>query len=253
LAEVERLNAQSLEIGRRVRGTTGELAGTAQLVSIRLQQGRLAEIEPAVRTLANTHPGVVALPAVLALILVQTGRSSEALGELERLMAEGAAGVPKDNVHVVTLALLGEVATELGDRARARQLLEWMNPYAGRWVVSPNAAALWPVDRSLGRLATVAGLHEQAILHITRAREQAARAGALPSVALVALDEARLLALSSRPHDRARARELAREARLLARDLGVGLVVDAAIAVEAGMLDPRSETDEAGAPTKPSP
>src|SRR5207248_1649292 len=90
-AEAERLNAETVELGRRVRGTTGEVAGMAQLVSIRLQQGRLAELEQPVRMLATTHQGMVTLQCALALILAQSGRAAEARSELQRLTARGAA------------------------------------------------------------------------------------------------------------------------------------------------------------------
>jgi len=234
-AEAERLNAESLEIGLRVPGTVGQLAATAQLVSIRLQQGHLAELEGAISAIANAHPGMIAFQCVRALALVQGGRRAEARAELERLTSAGPRGCPKDNTHILMLALLGEVAAELEDQRRAHELHSWLKPYAGRWVVSPGAAALWPVDRSLGRLALVAGLHEVALGHIAAARDQAACAGAVPSIALAALDESRLLVARGRPGDRARARSLACEARELAEDLGMGLVVDAATRIEAGL------------------
>ena len=48
-AEAERHNAESGRIAQRVHGSVGELAGAAQLVMLRLQQGRLAELEPPLR------------------------------------------------------------------------------------------------------------------------------------------------------------------------------------------------------------
>ena len=231
--EAERLNTESMQIGLGVHGTVGALAGRAQLVCIRLQQGRLAELEGPVTAIANAHPAMVAWGCVRALILVQSARHAEAGAELERLLASGLDGIPKDNLHIVALAILAEVAAELGDQPRGDELRSWLEPYAGRWVVSPGAAALWPVDRSLGRLATVAGAPERALEHIARARDQAARAGARPSIALAALDEARLLLAGGRPDDRQRVIALAGEARKLAQELGMGLVVDAATLVEA--------------------
>ena len=233
-AEVERLNAESMEIGLGVRGTVGQLAAMAQLLGIRLQQGRLAELEMPVTSIANAHPGMIAMQCIRALILAQSGRHVEARAELERLTGSGLDGLPKDNTHIVALAMLGEVVAELEDPRRARELYSWLEPYEGRWVVSAGAAALWPVDRSLGRLATLFGAPDQALGHIRRAREQAERAGALPSVALAALDEARLLDQGAGAGERQRARALAREARELAQELGMGLVVDAATLIEAG-------------------
>ncbi len=230
-AHAEQLNAESLAIARRV-ATAGELAATAQLLAIRLQQGRLAELEGPVRALANAHPGMISFQCVLAVILVQSARNDEARAELERLTAAGLEGFPKDNVHIVTLALLGEVAAELEDEHRAEEIYGWLAPYAGRWVVSASAAALWPVERSLARLATASGAYEHAHRHLARAREQAMRAGARPTIALTALDEARLLLASAQPPDPPRVRALARRARELAQELGMGLVVDVATLLE---------------------
>lgn len=131
------------------------------------------------------------------------------------------------------LVLAGDVAAELGDQTRAREFYGWLEPYSGRWAVSPGAFALWPVDRSLGQLATVAGELDRAMTHIARARKQSQSARALPCVALTALDQALALRARGRPEDRARIAELAREARELAQTIGMGLVVDHATLVEA--------------------
>ncbi len=232
-ADAERLNAESYEIGLRVRGSVGELAAVTQLLTIRLQQGRVAELESSVRAIAAANPGMVGMRGVLALMHVQNGREQECRAELEEVLARGLAGMPFDNVHVVTLALLGEAAAELGDAGHARKLYEWLLPYEGRWVVSPNSAALWPVSRSLARLATVTGAYGAARGHLLRAREQADGAGARPSLALLALDEARLLLASEPCADREQVALLARRARNIAHKLGMGLVVDAATLVEA--------------------
>ena len=232
-AEAERLNAESYEIGLRVRGSVGELAAVTQLLTIRLQQGRLAELESPVRAIASAHPGIIGMRATLALMHAQSGRVEESRAELEQVLAGGRAAMPMDNVHIVTLAMLGEVAAELGDARRTGEIYEWLLPYDGRWVVSPNAAALWPVSRSLARLATVSGAHDAASGHLARAREQALSAGARPTIALAALDEARLL-VASEPHaDPERVASLAGQARRLAQELGMGLVVDAATLLEA--------------------
>jgi tetratricopeptide (TPR) repeat protein len=234
LTEAERLNAESFEIGRRVRGSVGELAGTAQLVGIRLLQGRLPELEAPLRAMANANPGMLALQCALATLLVQAGRYPEARAELERLTSRGLAGFPADNTHIVMLALIGDVAAQLGDADRAGTAYRWLEPYRGRWVVSAGAAAVWPVDRSLGALAVATGRPEHALEHLTAAREQAERAGAMTSLALIALDLARAHHVRGRSDDLTEAGRLSREARQLAQELGIGLVVDAATLLEAG-------------------
>jgi hypothetical protein len=233
LEEAERLNAESAAIASRVRGSVVELAGAAQLVMLRLQQGRLAELEPLLRAMASSHPEMVGFGSALVAALLQAGRMDEAREQLAFLTARGLDGFPVDSSHVIMLVLVAEVAAELGDRTRAGELYEWLAPYSGRWAVSPAAFALWPVDRSLGRLATVAGWPERALERIADARRQSQSARALPSVALTALDEARALRARGLPEDRSRVATLAREARELAQRIGMGLVVDQATLLEA--------------------
>jgi tetratricopeptide (TPR) repeat protein len=220
-AEAERLMAESAEIGRQVRGSVSELAATAQLMVMRLLQGRMTELEAPLRALSDAHPGMVALRCALAVLLVQDGREEEARGELERLTAGGLDGLPRDNTHVVMLALLADTASDLGDETRAAQLYEWLAPYGGRWVVSPGAAALWPVERSLGRAAAAVGDTGKALEHFAHARQQGERLHALPTVALTALDEAALLAGRGEPGDTERVAELAGQAAALGEELGM--------------------------------
>ncbi len=230
--EAEGLNSSSAEIGRELRGSTSDLAGSAQLLMLRLLQGRLPELEQPLRTLAASRPEMVGYACALAAMLTQAGRPAEAQAELERLTASGLDGFPKDCTHLLMLALVGDVAAELGDATRARQIYEWLMPYSGRWVVSAGASALWPVDRSLGRLAVTLGSIDVALNHIAGARAQAERAGALPAATLAILDEARALLIRGRPEDQDHIRRLAHQVLEQAQQIGMGWVVDAAVALE---------------------
>ena len=230
--EAEGLNSHSAEIGRELRGSTSDLAGSAQLLMLRYLQGRLPELEQPLRTLAASRPEMVGYACALAAMLSQAGRAAEAQAELERLTAPGLDGFPKDCTHVLMLALIGDVAAELGDAARSRQIYDWLLPYSGRWVVSAGASALWPIDRSLGRLALAAGSIDLALEHTASARAQAERAGAVPAATLAMLDEARGLLARGRPEDHENVRRLAREVLGQAQQTGMGWVVDAAVALE---------------------
>jgi tetratricopeptide (TPR) repeat protein len=228
----EEYNAESAEIGRRVPGSVAELAGTAQLIGLRIQQGRTPELEAPIRHGASAHPELVALRCALAMLLIQAGRPAEARTELEQLMAHGRAAFPVDCTTLVMLALAGEVAAELADVERSRAVYEALAPFSGRWLVSAGACAIWPVDRSLGRLAALTGEYERALVHLEQAREQSERVGAIPAMAFTALDSARALLGRNRPGDEDRALALAHEARTLAQDVGMALVVDAAALLE---------------------
>jgi predicted Zn-dependent protease len=188
------------------------------MMLLRLQQGRMAEAEDGVRALAAAYPDIVAIRSGLVVCLLQGGRRKEARAEFERVIEGLEGGLPRDNNYLLTLALLGEAAADLGDAARARRLYESLAPYAGRWVTASSNTALWPVDRSLGVLAGVAGDLAGALAHLAAARRHCEAVDALPSLARLALDEARVLVAGGQPGDAARA---AARGRLLAESLGM--------------------------------
>jgi hypothetical protein len=112
--------------------------------------------------------------------------------------------------------------------------------------VAPSACAVWPVERSLGQLAGAFGELELALSHLAAARSRAEEADALPSLALVALDEARILAARDGEGDAAAAARRAGDAHALGVSLGMRRVADAAGALLrtlAAAGSPRPEPD----------
>jgi hypothetical protein len=71
-----------------------------------------------------------------------------------------------------------------------------------------------------------------ALNHIAAARAQSERAGALPAATLAMLDEARALLTRGRAEDHDRIRLLTRQVLEQAQQIGMGGVVDAAVAVD---------------------
>ncbi|HEU0316627.1 MAG TPA: hypothetical protein VFR49_04815, partial [Solirubrobacteraceae bacterium] len=92
-AEAERLNAASREIGGRLRGSVSQLAAPTQMLLIRLQQGRLAELEEQVRSTVEAYPSIVTARAALIVVLLQSGRPEEARAEFERVVGAGLARI----------------------------------------------------------------------------------------------------------------------------------------------------------------
>ena len=89
------------------------------------------------------------------------------------------------------------------------------------------------MDRSLGRLAIAAGSIELALEHIAAARAQSERAGALPvGDARDARRGPRAAGPRARPRTTTASAELARQVLERAQQIGMGLVVDAAVALE---------------------
>jgi hypothetical protein len=173
-----------------------------QLLSMRLAalafvmrqaQGRLGELEGAVRQYADAQPALTAWRAALLCVYLQEGREHELRRAYERIAAAGFDSFQRDNLWLPTLAFLAEACAHLGDEQGAAVLLALMEPYSGRNVVSPDVAYFGPVDRYLALLAATSGERERAAQWFASARAQAEAMGAVPARERIELDEAAML------------------------------------------------------------
>ena len=195
------------------------------MFNIRREQGRLAEVEPAVRGFIELYPALVAWRAALALLLVELGRMDEARAEFETLAAAGFDDLPRDANWLIGVTLLAEVCGALGDGARAEALYAQLEPYAGRNVVVGRAATCnGAASRLLGILAAAMRAWELAESHFISALAMHERMGARPWVARTQLAYAEMLLTRRQRGDKARARELLADAAVIADALGMGVV-----------------------------
>jgi DNA-binding SARP family transcriptional activator/tetratricopeptide (TPR) repeat protein len=238
--EAERLADATLEIGRHGQAENALNAYAQAMFNIRREQGRLAEVEPAVRGFIELYPMLVAWRAALALLLVELGRLDEARAEFDGLAFEN---LPRDANWLIGVTLLAEVCGALGDGERAAELYEALEPYAGRNVVVGRAATCnGAAARLLGILASAMRSWELAESHFISALAMHERMGARPWVARTQLAYADMLLTRRRRGDRARARELVGEAIGIAETLGMGVVAQRAreLAAASGAVGARS-------------
>ena len=247
-AQAERFTVEARERARDVRGSMAPIIADAQTFLQWRTEGRHHDLEPFVRRLADRLPAMRRWRASLALVLAETGRIEEARKELEQLAASDFEDLPLDVTWLVTLSLLAELCTLLGDKPRARRLYELLVPYEGRNVVSVGAANLGPVARYLGLLAMTTGEYERALGHLETARSAAERIGARPTAVLTALDAAEVLARRGAPADAQRCMALvesvAQEAQRLGMHGAIGRVAD---------LRARAASAAANLPAPPAP
>ena len=215
-----RLIDEGVQLAWSLHDSTVPILAGAQLFSLRRHQGRLAELEDAVRQFADQLPAMPAWRCALAVLYLDAGREAEARREYERLAARGFASLPRDNVWLVALALLAEVCAALGDGERAPELEALLEPVAARNVVSPEGVFDGPVTRYLALLAAARGDWDAARERLADARARSERLNLRPMLALIALDEARMLVQRDGPGDRAAARRLLDRARALAGEAG---------------------------------
>jgi DNA-binding CsgD family transcriptional regulator len=160
--------------GRDASGTFG-----IQMFGIRREQGRLAELAPAVRILAGDpdrqgpwQPGLVA-------VLAELGMEAEARHELAKLASAGIEDF-RASLWLGTLVYLTDACAALGDEAMAALLYPELEPFVGENVMIGHLVACYgSADRYLGMLAATLGEAALAEQHFERAlalnREMGAR------------------------------------------------------------------------------
>jgi DNA-binding SARP family transcriptional activator len=221
-AAAERLADETLEIGRHGQAENAVNAYAQAMFNIRREQGRLAEVEPAVRRFIDLYPALVAWRAGLALLLVELDRVDEARAEFEVLAAEE---MPRDANWLIGVTLLAEVCGALRDGARAEGLYALLEPYAGRNVLVGRAATCnGSASRLLGILAGAMREWEPAECHFIDALAMHERMGARPWLARTQLSYAEMLLTRRRRGDRGRALERLADALTTADALGMAVV-----------------------------
>jgi DNA-binding CsgD family transcriptional regulator len=220
LAEAEAMAERSSDWGRLLTGRDASGVYGIQMFGIRREQGRLAELAPAVRILAGEadregpwRPGLVA-------VLAELGMEREARRELSRLAGEGIDGF-RTSLWLATLAYLTDACAALEDEAMAAIIYPELEPLAGTNVMIGHLVACYgAADRYLGMLAATLGEPGLAEEHFERAIEQNRQMGASTWVAHTAYEYGRFLLGRDRA-DRERAESLLSEAATLAERIGL--------------------------------
>jgi tetratricopeptide (TPR) repeat protein len=248
LDRADELASEALAAGAPAEAATAMQYYSIQLLAIRREQGRMGELEPAVRQMVAEHPGRPAWRTALANLLCEEGRLSEAREEFERLAAHEFEDVPKDLDWMIAMTLLSDVCADLGDAARARLLYARLEPYADvNVVVGLAAACLGSAASFLGKLAATMGRLDLAAGHFEHALAANTRLKAPACLARTQVDYARALAagplaLGTDP----RCDELLDAASGTAAELGLGAVARRVAQVRAGS----AELPTAGRPSR---
>jgi tetratricopeptide (TPR) repeat protein len=242
--EAERLVGETLAIGQRGQAENAVNYYAQAMFNIRREQGRLGEVEPAVRRFIELYPALPAWRSALALMLVELGRLDEARTEFDTLAAPGFDALPRDANWLIAVTLLAEVCGALADADRAGSLYALLEPYGGRNVVVGRAATCnGAAARLLGILAGAMRDHDLAERHYEDALAMHARMGARPWTARTQLAYAEMLLCRRRRGDKARARDLLADAVLTTDALGM-----VAVAERARSLVPAGPAGPGGAP-----
>ena len=220
-AEAERLAQQALEFGQQAQVENADGVFGIQMFLLRREQGRLAELAPAVRYFVRQHTATAWRPG-LALIYSELGLVQEARTEFEHLAQHDFTDLPRDGLWVTCITYLAEVCTFLQDTARAATLYHLLRPYAGRNVIVGGSVACYgAASRYLGMLAATMARWDEAEQHFQEALAMNTRTGARPWLAHTQHDYAVMLLARGQPEDHTQAMTLLEEALATARELGM--------------------------------
>ena len=239
LDAAERGAIQSRDWGMLLTGRDASGPYGIQMFGIRREQGRLAELAPAVRLLdARTRDG--AWRPGLAVVLAELGMADEARAALHHVL-DGGLGALRSSLWIASLVYMADAAALLDDRDAAAVLYPELAAHAGENVMVGHLVACYgAMDRYLGMTATVLGDWERAEAHFQTALALNTRLGARTWLAHTAYWYARMLLARGRAEDADLLRSHLALAGGLARAIGLPTLL--ARASELGAPEP--EPDE---------
>ncbi|HMO10749.1 MAG TPA: hypothetical protein PKB06_04440, partial [Actinotalea sp.] len=201
LEVAERLLERAAEIGDRTQAYLDDATAVLTESFVRFEQGRMAEVLPALEAVGQGGTTVAeAMPLLAALVLVESGRRAEAAVLVERHRIGGPRPLQWD--WLAAECWTAVVVCELGDG-----LLAVYGAIGGRA----------PVRLYAGRCALVAGAVEEGLTLLATAAEVSRAHGLRPALARALLWQAAALA----PTDAAAAHDLAAEALEVALAVGM--------------------------------
>ncbi len=234
LHDAERSASEAFEVGRGTQPQNAAQLYAVQLLGLRLEQGRLEEVQQSLAEFGRRYPAAPVWRAASTFAAAMLGHTEDARRSFEALCAGGLAEIPRDGEWLPTLALLARAGSLLGDAQRAGRIGELLEPYAEGAVIAGRAAiCLGPVARYAGIAAATAGRADAAAAHFERAMATARRWGAAPMVAAIRLELVAVLERAGDPASAARARELRGESLADAQRLERGGLQPSATRAEA--------------------
>jgi DNA-binding SARP family transcriptional activator len=176
--DAEALLERVAAAGRATGQPDARLYHAIQLFQLCRDQGRVADAEEVVRQVVAGSPELPSIHAALAVLCAESGRPDEAAALVDGLAPPDIGDLTVEASTMVTWVLCADVASDLGDRARAAQLVRVLAPYPDQIAVWAVGLGVGSVASRLGRLAGLLGDQEAARVHRARALEIEERAAA---------------------------------------------------------------------------
>ena len=208
-SDAETAAERSREWGRLLRGREASGSYGIQMFAIRREQGRLAELAPAARSLAAAKGGDGAWRPAFAALLAELEMDEEVERQLAHVRREGLDSLRR-SLWLASLIYLTDACSAIGDENVAALIYPELLPFAGMNLVIGGGVVFYgAADRYLGMLAATSGQTERADGHFAAALELDRRMGATTWLAHTGYEYGRMLRSSGEPE---RARSLLAEA-----------------------------------------
>jgi hypothetical protein len=235
--DAERAAAAGFAAAARLRSENVRSTATSLFFGLRMLQGRLAEVLPALDGAEGSDP---TRRAARLLALHEAGREEEARAGFEALASEGFEPADFGGIEEVRLAALAELCARLHAGAAATTLARALEPYAPLHLLGVGGGAYAGSSlHFLGLLERARGARHTAIGLLERALESYRKLEASPWIAWCQADLAIALAGRGAPGDGAASAALADQARAAARRLGMASI-ETRMARNSGDVPPTS-------------
>lgn len=194
------------------------VALASYLFGLRREQGRLLELDLALRAAIQRHPAVTLWSVFHALLLAETGRGAEAAAALAELTQANFSSVPRNGYWLGNAMYAAEAAAAIADTASAAVLYPLLAPFSDRGALMCKLVFAGPIALGLGRLATLRGDYSDAEAHLDASERACVALGATSFELRTRLARADLFAARGA---HARAESLRNETRAQALELGL--------------------------------
>jgi class 3 adenylate cyclase len=232
--EAEALIARALALGQKANDADALQTFGAQMLFLRKEQKRIAEMEGGVRMYVDQYPTIRTWRCALAYLYALDGRPAEARAALTPVIDQGFRSIPHDLYLVTALALSAHTLFVLEDRENAAVVYDLLLPFEGQIVTVGYGVVIsfGSVAHYLGLLATTLERFDEASRHFAEALAAHTRIGALPLAAHTQHADARMLVERGGPEDSRKALELVNRALATAQELGMRALADDSLALK---------------------
>ena len=207
----EELATLALEIGTESAQPDAFAFYGAQLIIVRIQQGRMDELAALVAEIAEQNPRIAAYQACVAASHLDAREDQEALVLLEMAAEDSFDWVFPDTAWFDAIAVYCRVATELSARGPAEHLIRLIEPYHDQ-IPFHGLTVHEPTSCLLGGLLSVVDRDAEAEGYLAEAMEVSRRGNMKFAQAQSQLAWGRMLARRTDSGDRERARAMLEKA-----------------------------------------